>query len=194
MVTRPLPVVVGLVAAFTTATATADDGRLGRAGQLAIRGDFDLRLNVTYVKSPRGDTDSSTSFQLGPAADFFPIEHVSVGAALTYARLTADLHSFRVAPRVGYQIPLGELLSLWPTVGVFWQQRTVDPKLDLRERKLGIVFDAPVLVHVVPHFFLGLGPRVSVDVASGYVYFGDRTEDAPKKTELGFVSTIGGYF
>jgi len=43
---------------------------------------------------------------------------------------------------------------------------------------------APVLFIPVPHFYIGLGPALAVDVASSFA----------KQTQVGFTTEIGGYF
>lgn len=202
MLSKTLSFALFAVVVAAPAAASAAPATLGQGGQIAIRGDFDLQFHNSSVKPPSGESKSTTTFRVGPAADYFVIDNVSVGAQLSYAHLAEDTNQIRLAPRVGYHLALADKLSLWPTAGIYWQ--TLNSKLsvtvagnttttDISSSQLGLVLDVPILFHPASNFFLGLGPRFTMDLTSTSKS-GDASADGSKTTDIGVVSTIGGYF
>lgn len=198
----PLALFAVVVAAPVVASAAAPANGLGKGGQIAIRSDFDLSFHNTSVKPATGESKSTTTFRIGPAADYFVVDNVSVGAQLAYAHLGEDTNQIRISPRVGYHLALGDQLSLWPTAGIYWQ--TLGSKFtttvggnstttDVSSSQLGLVLDVPILFHPASNFFLGLGPRLTMDLTSTSKS-GDVSADGSKTTDIGVVTTIGGFF
>ena len=58
--------------------------------------------------------------------------------------------------------------------------------VDVGDTFLTLELYAPFLFHPVPHFFIGLGPSLSIDVAGG--------NSSSRETTIGLRSTVGGYF
>lgn len=192
---------VVVVPTVASAAAPAGNG-LGKAGQIAIRSDLDLNFHSTSTKPANGDSKSTTTFRLGPAADYFVADNISIGALLSFAKLGEDIHQIRLAPRVGYHLSMGDQLSLWPTAGIYWQNTSFKSSvtvagstttIDGSSSQLGLVLDVPILFHPASNFFLGLGPRITMDLTSTQKS-GDVSADGSKTTDIGVVTTIGGYF
>jgi hypothetical protein len=170
----------------------------GNPGQLVISDD--LRAGLLYSSLSEGDA-SVTDLQLQPAVDYFVIPNLSVGGQLAIRYTTQDdgaggsldTTSVGILPRVGYNIPLGPSASIWPRVALGYVHASASTGVAGAPSVSGysIVMEAfvPFLFHPVPHFFIGGGPILSTELAA-------KVEDAdvPKTTNIGLVSTIGGYF
>jgi hypothetical protein len=169
----------------------------GNAGQLVISDD--LRAGLLYTSFSEGDA-SATDFQLQPAVDYFVIPNLSVGGQLSIRYNTDDDGSgdsidttlVGIVPRVGYNIPLGSLASIWPRVALGYVHASIStgvPSVSVSGYSIVLEAFAPFLFHPVPHFFIGGGPIVSTELVS-------KVEDmeVAKTTNIGLVSTIGGYF
>ena len=180
---------LALVALSTPANAQQALG-FGQSGQIAISSDF--WTSVSFTSHSGGGT--TTEILLAPALDYFAAENVSVGGQVLFAwAKSGDWHTeaFGIAPRVGYDVPLAERLSLWPRLAVVYQMQW-EPN-DRTDKKLSISAYAPFLVHPAQHFFIGIGPSLSVDLWSRYSangISGDRSKD----TTISLVTTLGGWF
>jgi hypothetical protein len=173
--------------------------RFGTSGVLSISSDFQAGIKGQLFSAPSGgDPNGLFSVTLAPALDYFVADHVSLGGqvVLLYARNGgAKLTAFGLGPRIGYEFPLSEKVSLWPKLSIIYATANVDSGVST----LGgsVTFDgwslavdvfAPLLFHVVPHFFLGFGPDLSTELvakASG--------KDAIKTTSIGGLFTVGGW-
>ncbi len=187
--------------------------RFSDAGHLAISND----LNTSLVGNSRSDNGGSDwSLNLHPAADYFVIQGLSVGGFVDYTHksvstsdtlgtsVTISTDSFGIGPRVGYDLPLGDVLSFWPKVGVAFTYMATGGYLATgtpagalppgNGNAFTLSFDAPLLYHPVSHLFLGLGPRVSTDLSSSYSPNSGASFTMPKTTSFGLVFTLGGWF
>ena len=170
----------------------------GNVGQLVISDD--LRAGLLYTTLSEGDF-SASALQLQPAVDYFVIPTLSIGGQLSILYNTADDGAgssanrtvVGILPRVGYNIALSPLASIWPRVALGYLHTSESSDVSGAPSTSGysIVLEAfvPFLFHPVPHFFVGGGPIVSTELVS-------KIEDVefPKATNIGLVSTIGGYF
>ena len=52
---------------------------------------------------------------------------------------------------------------------------------------------APVLLHLAPHFFAGLGPNLQTDLSASASASGVSVPNVPKETSYGLLFTIGGW-
>jgi len=111
--------------------------------------------------------------------------------------------SFSGGVRLGFDVPFGRLFSWYPrltlglstlhsdthTIDVFVPRGGAPPSSASR---IGPWFNlyAPILVHPVPHFFVGLGPRIEHDFGNmrGGPYDGSQT------TIVGLDLTVGGFW
>lgn len=173
-------------------SATEDTGRgpshrFGRESQLAISSDAALSIEH---RSP-GDV---TTITLAPAADYFVIDNLSVGGFIGFRYQTAgDTSStqFSIGPRVGYNITLTDLVSVWPKLGLSFahssttteigdDDTTVETTVD--NDALALNLFVPIMFHPATHFFAGFGPFLDTDLS------GD-----DKVTSFGLKLTLGGW-
>jgi hypothetical protein len=147
---------------------------------------------------PTGGTPvaSTTSFVVSPGLDYFIVRGLSLGVVALYGHTQEDAiaatasqaaqasyHSdaLTLGPRVGYDIALSRDVSLWPSVfGAFGETwSSVGNASGLRAGA-----SVPVLFHPVRHFFIGVGPFVTTDFATGA---------GPRYTDYGLDLTLGGW-
>lgn len=161
----------------------------GAPGQLAVSSD------AAFIIEHR--SSDVTHFQIGPAADYFVIQNLSVGGLVMFDYQSAGDSSstrFLIGPRVGYNIPFTDALGLWPKIGFSFTHDSVSTDLpsgqtdaDLTVSRSGshltLNLFAPVMFHPVTHFFVGFGPFLDADLS------GDN-----KVTSFGGRLTIGGWF
>jgi hypothetical protein len=160
----------------------APAAQFGLAHQLAISSDVGLSIQHQFA-----GTDSTT-FTLHPAADYFLIDHLSLGGYVHFSFESGggvDITKFGLGPRVGYDFNLSSRFSFWPKAGISFNHTSVSPDRAPSQNNdaLTINLFAPFLFHPVEHFFAGFGPNFDVDL----------TGDA-KQTVLGAQLIIGGYF
>lgn len=164
-------------------------GRFGGKGQLAISSDAGLSISNS---SQSGRGGSTTTLQMRPAVDYFVIDHLSIGGflGLNYEHVpTGHSTTWSLGPRVGYDIPLSGLFSIWPKAGLSFSTvaQTVSatslaPQTSSDSSNLTVNLFVPVMLHPATHFFLGFGPALDADV-SGSV----------KTTTVAGRLTIGGW-
>jgi hypothetical protein len=173
------------------AAAPDDAAGFGEARQWAFSSDAALSLQ----RSTTSDVDgSTTTVVLAPAADYFVMRNLSVGGviSLTYTK-SGDNSStrFGIGPRVGYNLQVSRLLSVWPKIGVSFahtnsQVETTVAGMTLTDEvdsnALALNLFVPVMVHPAPHFFAGFGPFLDTDLSG----------DA-RSTVWGVKLTLGGW-
>jgi hypothetical protein len=185
-----------------SAPALADGSAVfGGAGQLAISGDMQFAVQGQSYSAPNGQTSpgSTTSALLAPAGDFFVIQGLSVGGQLAYAHAefsgapnSTSADSFGIAPRVGYNIALGDTFSFWPKV-VFGYTTTSFSNNAGSQNHVTIGAFAPFLVHPAKHFFLGVGPAVQTDLSASRSPANGPSVDQTKVTTYGVLFVVGGW-
>lgn len=159
-----------------SAAATTHAARFGDKHQWVFSGD--LSGGVNYTKFT-GSAVSSTTVELSPAADYFPVSRLSVGLGgiVGHSTLTGStderlvIKSTRVGGdvRVGVDLPIASSLSFYPraSIGVFHDVYTrydpVSPD-EKQQIEVAVALYAPLLAHVAPHFFAGFGPIVLHDL------------------------------
>ena len=224
-------VLAGLVVASLAvpAVARAAGPAFGGAGQLAISDDQPLGgisgAAGAIVPNAPGSTSpasfqfatvsnnggSGTQFSVAPAADYFVIQSLSVGGNILFGvfnpaqsgsgpSTTATV--FGIAPRVGYNIPLTDMISFWPKV--YFAYTTVNASSGggssgVNATAIGIF--APIMFVPAPHFFLGIGPDFSTQLSSNTTFSGSAggvsasgSTSNSKITQVGIQATIGGWF
>ena len=95
-----------------------------------------------------------------------------------------------LAPRVGYAFRLSDRLVLWPRAGLGYSLSYAPcPEGLTCEDTTFETWDmnaaAPIVVEVVPHLFVGLGPWLAHTPAQNH---------APSFTSYGLRSVFGGWF
>lgn len=180
------------------AKETAGEEPFGKAGVINVGTDLQLNFQHTGYSSVEGaPSTSSTTYMFGPAADYFVIDNLSVGAAFAIGRVSPEIgvkdDVIAFEPRVGYHIPLVvERLGLWPKASFFYEQRkrTAEGIAASRtEKALGIGIFLPVLIHPVEHFHFGFGPYFQTALSAK-----EEGENAPKATTLGLKLEISGWW
>jgi hypothetical protein len=156
----------------------------GAQRQIAISSDAGLSISNTSLSGVDGST---TTLTLLPAIDYFVIDNLSVGGSIGLEYIHApDAHStrFQIGPRVGYNVPLSRLFSVWPKLGFSFTSTSLSPPEGDSESNNAIALNlfVPVMLHPATHFFLGFGPALDTDLS------GDN-----KATTIAGRLTIGGW-
>lgn len=157
----------------------------GNPGQVAIAGDF----AIGFVHDSHGTGVSVLT--LAPALDYFIAPHVSVGGKIFFEYTKFDGGSssnFGIGPRVGYDVPLGDMFSVYPVAGFGFSHASVSGSTggSASANYLSLFLFVPFLFHPVPHFFIGLGPSIEGEVAGG--------NSSSRGSRIGLLSSVGGWF
>ncbi len=232
-----LAVAVALASASVVAPAAAqtDLSPFGTQGQLAISAQGGVRLfdaegadtqvgltpflGWEFRKSTQPDLNNNgrynsfknSAFYINPGADYFVIDHLSIGGEVLFASTgfsttrhapgagdTTDTISgthWGIMPRVGYDIPLSSLFSFWPRGGIGFQTSSFSGGggADTSNTLWYFFIDAPFLVHPIEHFFIGAGPGVTVSL-SHTVKNGNVSVDGNSYLDFRLLTAvIGGY-
>jgi hypothetical protein len=184
----------------------------GDEGGIVLSGAMSASLgHLGYDSSP----NTSTSFNVEPAFDYFSDRDFSEGASVFFRYSDNNFAggqsnsnmAYGGTFQLGLNLRLGERVSLWLKSGVgFWQSRTtynyqyggtitvnatpvmLGPSTEVTENALFVEIQAPFLFHLARHFFVGIGP-------AGYVDLINTTNGASnKRRSLGLSSTVGGWF
>jgi hypothetical protein len=147
----------------------------GEAGQIAISGE----ANAFFSKTNHAGWTAAIS----PALDYFIMPSISVGGSVT-ALIGDNSHSgYGVAVRAGYNLNVTEQLGLWPIFGIGYAHESQGSGAASVSGSATVAhFYVPVLFHIVPRVFVGLGPFYDVKLA------GDGNNS------YGVKSTVGGWF
>jgi hypothetical protein len=177
------------------------DGQFGARGQLAISVGLPLtgeapQLEIVHASTNMGG-GSSTVLAIEPSADYFIAPSLSVGGlvGIRYVSntepagslfISGNITTLTAEARVGYNLALGDSLSLWPRIGIGYSHGSSDGSSSYA---VPLVAFAPLLWHPGRHFFLGAGPIFTTSLVdrSGGV-------DQPKTTDVGIQADLGGYF
>jgi hypothetical protein len=197
--TAALPLVAALL--FTSGTARAQT--IGAKGQLVIDQLSGFRVttsgNLDYY-GPLGfstrsfterDFDNTrtqdvttheTTFWFAPSADFFVIDHLSVGGLIELATTSSSVNvntngasastslpgttDFTFLPRVGWMFNIGERLAIWPRGGLGYISRQHDipnGTATVTDSFNGFIFDVDVgfLVRFTDGWFIKAAPEIS---------------------------------
>lgn len=167
---------------LTQDTGHGPSHTFGATRQLAISSD--AALSITHY-SP-GDT---TTITLQPAVDYFVIPNLSVGGFIGLDYTTTGSTTtvrFGVGPRVGYNLTLSDLVSIWPKVGFSFSTTNTEVEGDNTDSNdntaIALNLFVPIMFHPATHFFAGFGPFLDTDLS------GDN-----KVTAFGLKLTLGGW-
>ena len=154
-----------------------------------------LRRRQTFM----GTTTDTTSVQLRPALDYFVAHNISLGGQLRIEYAAGDnsvnttITTIGLVPRIGYDLALSPTSSIWPRVGLGYIHTSYDNggsgAYNFSSYTVTLDVFVPLLFQPVPHFFLGGGPFLTTDLVSKL-----EGADTIKTTNIGLMSTIGGYF
>jgi hypothetical protein len=179
--------------AATPAPANTGGG-FGQVGQIAISGE--LQASLVHASTSMGG-GSSTTIKIQPSLDYFLAPNVSVGGALGIAHAaagtgTGSVTTIGIAARGGYNVGLTPVLSLWAQAQLGYNHLSFSPGggiADVSGYTVTFGVFVPVLYHVTEHLFVGLGPVFQTELMSKVM-----SADAPKETDFGLQSVVGGYF
>ena len=126
----------------------------------------------------RGDNDY---FRVAPSADVRVFGGLTIGGTLgtviqhyASASTGSDAHDVELdtwsaflIPRVGFLIPIGKRVAVWPRVGAgpvaYTTSNKLSPTLTSTETSLGVVVtaDSTIVLGITKELFFSLGPTVS---------------------------------
>lgn len=138
-------------------------GSFGSKGTLSLSSDIGGQLGYESVGG-----NGAFVLTLKPAADYFIVDHFSVGGVIGLSLTAASgatATNFIIEPRAGYQLALMPKLDLWPRLGL--QLTTGDAALGNvviagagSQTTFGVVIDAPLLYKPAGHFYFGVAPTL----------------------------------
>lgn len=132
---------------------------------------------------------SSLSLWIAPSADYFVIDHLSLGGLVEVTRTSASVEfpinpnttqtvdlpttlSFTILPRVGYMLSPSNRFAIWPRVGAgYFTKQEVDssnnPAASTRAAFSGVIVDLDVglLYRPTEELFLRAAPEIAFSVA-----------------------------
>jgi len=154
----------------------------------AERGNLALSSDTAFSIQQRVQSDGhgrAISVIAAPSADYFIRKNWSIGGLAVYAfTKSGDDRSQRlsVGPRVGYNIELTGLFSLWPRIGLSYAyNRNQQDGLSQKKSALAANVSISLMVHQRQNFFIGFGPYVDTDLTG-----------QPRVTQFGGKLTMGG--
>jgi len=162
----------GVPAASSAHTVETDDASFGQRGQLV------LSLATDASVSHRSDSASKasrTDADLVPSADYFVLDHLSIGVnafishssgnARDFDGTRVDFASTRlgIGPRLGSSVRIVQWCTFWPQLelgyGTVSTEFTSSRGTNQHSRKRSwLRLSAPFLFSVTSHFLLGAGP------------------------------------
>ena len=185
---RTLTWTVACLLVLFAGRASAQEPTFGDAGHVAISAE---RL-FGYVHASRtqtmGVTETNTSqdyFTLltNPVGaisgygwprigiDAFVTGGLSVGGALGFFYLSDQDEDtstgFLLAPRIGYALPVGPSVAIWPRAGVTYWHISTDPSAsdtDASSSAVAVTLEVPVTFFLAPRVGFMIGPTVDIGV------------------------------
>jgi hypothetical protein len=149
--------------------------------------------HATYSGGLAPTPGGTTWVQIEPSVDYFVLRGLSVGASVYYQHYAesgmASSDAIGVGPRVGFNVPIVDHVSFWPTASLVYGDTFQSGD---QTSALAIRLYAPVLVHPAPHLFAGLGPFVFSDV-SVVTHSPQGNVDQMRATEYALQFTMGGW-
>jgi len=157
------------------ATSGALGQGFGETSQIVISGE----ANAFFRKTNHAGWTAAIT----PALDYFIMPSVSVGGSVT-ALIGDHSHTgIGVAARAGYNLNLTENLGVWPIAGIgYAHESTGSGATSVSASATVAHFYVPILYHIIPHVFAGIGPFYDLKVA------GDGNSSYGVKT------VVGGWF
>jgi len=170
------------------ASAASAGERFGEKGTISPSGSVTLGFF--------GSGSNGSGF--APAAMFFVADGLAVGgSALLFYNSggSYSVASYGIAPSVGWNAWVRDRLSFFPQISLQVIRTQLISGGDVRTDELQTRIYLPFLLHVTPHFFIGLGPSATIELASrtrGSSPFG--TGFASNGSLVLLNSVIGGWF
>ncbi len=164
-----------------------------RRGAIVLNGGSHFSMGGLTRLSGRDGT--AFSLNVSPAIEFFVIDRLSLGGALTLIYVSGQIYQFYLGagPRIGYAFKLSSQFSLWPSLSATFgfSRRGGISDSRIQAFMLSFTLATPFLFHATRQVFVGLGPFCTVVVST----WGDGVDGAPVGPILfGLTSIIGGVF
>jgi hypothetical protein len=168
--------------------------RFGESGQFVISAGSTFNVgHATYSGGPGPTPGATTWFEIAPSVDYFVLRGLSLGASVFYEHSAESgmpsSDAIDVGPRVGFNVPIGDHVSFWPTASVLYGDTFVGGD---QTSALGVRVSAPLLVHPAPHLFAGIGPSVFSDLLV-VTHSPQGNVDQMRATEYSLQLTMGGW-
>ncbi len=171
--------------------AASAEERFGSKGTISPAGS----VGFSYVAS--GASNDYYFASLDPTVMIFLIDGLAVGGSLHLSyRSSPSGWGYGLGPSLGWNLWVGERASFFPqaVLSANWERFS-----GVTAHLITAQAFAPVLFHVVPHFFLGAGPFVLRELSVTSVAFFVPSGAAialsrPLQTIVGLQSVIGGWF
>jgi opacity protein-like surface antigen len=175
----------------------------GAQGQIVISADLPFRneapeLAVVHSSTSMGGS-SSTEIGIEPGLDYFVAQNVSIGGevGIDYTTLSPagggpslNATTLVAEARVGYNLALGDTLSLWLRVGIGYDHvDTSSGGNSVSGYSIPLFASAPLLWHPGFHFVLGAGPMLATQLVNKI-----EGSSQGKITLFGVQGLIGGTF
>jgi hypothetical protein len=175
----------------------------GEEGQIVLTGATDASVSYQSHSRSKG---SNTDVHLEPSVDYFVTDGVSVGVdAFIGASSGTSVDSLGtrtqfsstnigVAPRLGGNLALTELVSIWLRGEIGYgtvneTQASADGTNQHSRTRTWIDISAPFLLHPGSHFFVGAGPFLFHELSDK-----DQFSMENDVTDLGVSLLLGGWF
>jgi hypothetical protein len=169
----------------------------GAVGQMVVSSDIEFAI----VHSSQGN-NSSTNILIQPALDYFIAPNISVGGMVGFGKGSfssstggitidsGDTTTIGFAVRGGYNLAINDMLSFWARISLGYNHTSFSVAgMDVSGYNVPLDIFAPLLWHPADHFFIGLGPVLSVELANSV-----EGNSQDKTTSFGVQSTVGGYW
>jgi hypothetical protein len=158
-------------------------------------------LGFQYYSSTNNQ-GSGTVFSIAPAADYFVIQGLSIGAQVMVGVVSTSppmgqkgttTTLYGVAPQIGYNLALTDSISFWPKV-FFAYAGSSESDNGLSQSAGTIGLFAPFLFHIATHFYAGVGPDVATQAFVNQSQGNMNNPNPTKITTWGAMATVGGWF
>lgn len=168
---------------------------------------YGVPSNIAYT-IPRISVDYALAPNLtlgGSIAVFFDLSSSST-TKLGNISNTADnpkVSGFLITPRVGYMLPLGPKLALWPRGGISYYSESVSNPPNMMGNattdgfhQLALDLEANLVVVAAPHFMVMLGPVMDIPLSGSTSTTNGNTTTSVDYSQfhLGVTGGLGGYF
>jgi len=177
MVTKAVAasVVAGALLVLPTPARAQDPGGaglgqgFGAQGQIVISGDATAHFDKY--------NGSGWIFEVRPAADYFIMPSVTVGAVVGFGIDSAENKGVLVGGRAGYSLNFTDHVSVWARAGISYNHVSAPGGSN---SATAANLSLPIMYQVVPHLFAALSPYYNLNFSGNDSY--------------GFASVIGGWF
>jgi hypothetical protein len=188
-----------LLLAFASAPALAD---IPSEHDVILSGDFGL--SYQHITSSQSGSGSIDILRVAPSFDVVVTRGLTLGAWLVYEHFStgdSSADDYGIIPRAGWIAQLGPSFFVWPRAGIGYIHGTADvfniptSSSSRSVNRVQLDVDVPFLYAPVPHFFLGGGPLLRLDLTSSVTSGGGTVSgDGEKLTAFGVNFLVGGYF